>query len=48
MQKGNVNGALHLLTNTRSNRILSFSDKTLQMLGLKHPEAQQAHLKAMF
>ena len=46
MQKSNVNGALRLLTNNMSNGILPFSDKTLQILSLKHPEAQQAHYEA--
>ena len=47
MQKSNVNSALHLLTNNLSNEILQLSDETLQMLTLKHPEAQQAHHKAI-
>ena len=41
-----VNGALRLLTNNMSNEILPLSDKTLQILSLKHPEAQQAHHEA--
>ena len=40
MQKGNVNGALKLLTNNMSNRILPIMDATLQLLELKHPEAK--------
>ena len=47
MQNSNVNGALHLLTNNMSNGILPLSDKTLQIPSLKHPEAQQAHHKAI-
>ena len=43
MQKSNVNGALRLLTNNISNRILPLSNETLQILSLKYPEAQQAH-----
>ena len=43
MQKSNVNGALCILTNNMSNRILPLSDETLKILYLKHPEAQQAH-----
>ena len=46
IQKSNVNGALRLLTNNMSNRILSLSDEILQMSSLKHPEAQQAHHEA--
>ena len=47
MQNSNVNGALRLLTNNMSNGILLLSDKTLQIPSLKHPEAQQAHHKAI-
>ena len=47
MQKSNVNGALRLLINNMSNRILPLSNETLQILSLKHPEAQQAHHEAM-
>ena len=47
MQKSNVNGALRLLTNNMSNGILPLSNETLQILSLKHPEAQQAHHKAL-
>ena len=45
MQKSNENGALRLLTNNMSNGILPLSDEILQIL--KHPEAQQAHHKAI-
>ena len=35
MQKGNVNGALKILTDNMSGGILT--DETLQLLELKHP-----------
>ena len=35
MRKGNVNGALRLLTNNMSNGILPLSNETLPMLSLK-------------
>lgn len=38
---------MRLLTNNMSNGILPLSDETLQRLSLKHPEAKQAHYKAM-
>ena len=47
MQKSNVNGVLRSLTNNMSNGILPLSDKTLQVLSLKHPEAQQTHHKVI-
>ena len=47
MQKSNVDGALHLLTNNMSNGILPLSEETLQILSLKHPVAQQARRKAV-
>ena len=37
MEKGNVNGALKLLTSNISNGILPLDDKTLSLLKLKHP-----------
>ena len=43
MQKGNVYGALKLLTNNMSNRILPLTDETLHLLHTKHPEMQNAH-----
>ena len=42
MQKGNVNGALKLLTNNMSNGILPLTDETLQLLHAKHPESKEA------
>ena len=41
MSKGNVNGALKLLREKMSNRILPLSDKTLKKLKQKHPEANE-------
>ena len=41
MSKGNVNGALKLLTENMSNGILPLNDKTLKMLKQKHPEANE-------
>ena len=43
MQKGNVSGALKLLTNNMSNGILPLTDETLHLLRTKHPEIQNAH-----
>ena len=37
MEKGNVNGALKLLTSNISNGILPLDDKTLSLLKQKHP-----------
>ena len=37
MEKGNVNGALKLLTSNMSNGILPLDDKTLSLLKQKHP-----------
>ena len=47
MRKSNINGVLYLLTKNMSNEILPLSDKSLQMLSLKHPEAQHAHHEAI-
>ena len=41
MSKGNVNGALKLLTENMSNGILPLNDKALTMLKQKHPEANE-------
>ena len=41
MSKGNVNGALMLLTETMSNGTLPLTDKTLKMLKQKHLEANE-------
>ena len=42
MEKGNVNGALKVLTNNMSNGILPLNDETLTLLKDKHPEAKPA------
>ena len=42
MQKGNVNGALKLLTNNMKNGVLPLTDETLQLLHTKHPESKEA------
>ena len=42
MQKGNVNGALKLLTNEMSNGILPLTDGTLSQLEIKHPDNKDA------
>ena len=42
MQKGNVNGAIKLLSNNMQNGILPLNDTTLNQLKLKHPEAKKA------
>ena len=42
MQKGNVNGALKLLTNNMSNGVLPLNDATLNQIKIKHPEGKDA------
>ena len=41
MKKGNVNGALKLLTSNISNGILPLDDKTLSFLKQKHPASSE-------
>ena len=41
MSKGNINGAVKLLMENMSNRILPFNDKTLTVIKQKHPEANK-------
>ena len=41
MSKGNVDGALKLLTNNLSNGCLVLTDATLQLLKQKHPESRK-------
>ena len=41
VSKGNVNGALKLLTNNMSNGILPLTDATLQHLKQKHLESRE-------
>ena len=43
MQKGNVNGALKLLTNNMSNGIIPLTEETFHLLRTKHPEMQNAY-----
>lgn len=43
MIKGNVNGALRLLTSDQCNGILPLNDDTMEELHLKHPEASPIH-----
>ena len=40
MQKGEVNGALTLLTNNMANGILPLNEQTLKLIKQKHSEAQ--------
>lgn len=42
MQKGNVNGAIKLLTNKMQHGILPLNENTLSNLRMKHPTAQKA------
>ena len=42
MRKGNVNGALKLLTSNMKNGILPLNDSTLNMLKQKHPQSKPA------
>ena len=42
MQKGNVNGALKLLTNEMSNGILNLTEEMLSPLEIKHPDNRDA------
>ena len=42
MRKGNVNGALKLLTNSMSNGILPLFNKTLDLLKQKHPGPKES------
>ena len=47
MQKGNVNGALKILTSNMSGGILPLTDETLQLLELKHPDAKDTSQQAL-
>ena len=47
MHKGNVNGALKILTNNMSGGILPLTDETLQLLELKHPDAKDTSQQAL-
>ena len=43
MGKGNINGALKLLTHSMTNGILPLDEKTLYSLKQKHPKSQPAY-----
>ena len=47
LSKGNVNGALKLLTENMLNGILLLTDKTLQILKQKHPKANEPASKTL-
>ena len=47
MQKGDVNGALRLLTNNMSNGILPLNDDTLLLLEQKHPKEGEVREEAL-
>ena len=47
LSKGNVNGALKLLTENMLNGILLLTDKTLQILKQKHPKANEPAYKTL-
>ena len=42
MQKGNVNGAIKLLTNNMKGGILPLNNETMELLRTKHPEGKEA------
>ena len=48
MSKGNVSGALKLLTENILNGILPLNDKTLKMLKQKHPETNEPPQEVLF
>ena len=41
MQKGNINGAIKLLTNNMENGILPLNENTLELLRQKHPTEKE-------
>ena len=41
MEKGNVNGAMKLLTDNMQNGVLPLNEQTLNMLKNKHPEGKK-------
>ena len=47
MGKGDVNGALQLLTNNMSNGTLPLSNDTLLVLHVKYPEQQEVYNEAL-
>ena len=48
MQKGNVNGALKLLTDNMHNGILPINNETLMLIKEKHPESKNVSEDVMF
>ena len=47
MEKGNVNGAMKLLTDNMQNGVLPLNEQTLNMLKQKHPEGKKSHHEAL-
>ena len=47
MQKGNVNGALKLLTENMQNGVLPLNEETLQTLVQKHPNQSPIHERVL-
>lgn len=47
MLKGNVNGAIKLITNNMAGGILPLNDQTLELLRTKHPEGKEAQEDAL-
>ena len=43
MRQGNINAAINLLTENMKNGILALNNKTLNLLGLKHPGTKDPH-----
>ncbi len=47
MQKGNVNGAIKLLTNNMKGGILPLNNETMELLRTKHPDGKEANEEAL-
>lgn len=47
MGKGNINGAIKILTNNMENGILPLNDLTLHLLNMKHPESTPADAEVL-
>ena len=43
MAKGNINGAIKLLSDNMENGILPLNTETINLLRLKHPKAKEPH-----
>ena len=43
MEKGNVNGAIRIVTNNMGGGILPLNDETLSLLEQKHPEGREVN-----